>query len=192
MPKSFSLRHDTRVRLDKGLMEEATLAAREDGFDGVGEVLTILLRLYSKRRIRLGMQVDEGMQVEGGPLVSMVKARTLPQEAPIEYEERRDVDGFIERVPVEVEPSTDTDSQRPVQVKGTEDPSSECSLFEGSPRGPMMGREDLRLVGVLKYEAELFKSPHHQPQVKWIDQRGDRWGADYKMLTRMGERREKE
>lgn len=169
---------DNRIRIDEGLIEKARAKAREEGFAGVSELVSLVLRLFVRGKIKVRVEVSP-------ELVASQEEAAFPSiQAPapsiVRYEEREDADGFKERVAVEVEATSEVE-------KGPASP--DCSLFDGEPLGPMVPREGAEtLRGVLKMETELFKDPGHQPKVKWLDQRGDRWDEEFRELNRLGER----
>lgn len=169
---------DNRIRIDEGLIEKARTKAREEGFAGVSELVSIILRLFVRGKIKVRVEVSP--ELVGSQEEAAFPSIQAPASPLVRYEEREDADGFKERVAVEVEATYEVE-------KGPASP--DCSLFDGTPLGPMVEREGAEtLRRVLKMETELFKDPRHQPKVKWLDQRGDRWDEEYRELSRLGER----
>lgn len=170
---------DNRIRIDEGLMEKARAVAREEGFTSVSDLVSLILRLLVRGKIKVRVEVEPELVGEQDVSKYSLSTFTLPPPF-VKYEEREDVDGFKERVAVEVEATYEV-------KKGPASP--DASLFDGEPLGPMVGREEVeKLRGVLKIETDLFKTPEHQPKVKWLDQRGDRWDEEFRELSRLGER----
>lgn len=170
---------DNRIRIDEGLIEKARAKAKEEGFAGVSELVSIILRLFVRGKIKVRVEVEPELVGEQDVSKYSLSTFTLPPPF-VKYEEREDADGFKERVAVEVVATCEVE-KGPASI----DPS----LFGGEPLGPMVEREWAeKLRGVLKMETELFKDPTHQPKVKWLDQRGDRWDEEYRELSRLGER----
>lgn len=169
---------DNRIRIDEGLIEKARAKAKEEGFAGVSELVSIILRLFVRGKIKVRVEVEPELVGEGAASLAFPVVQAVSPL--VRYEEREDADGFKERVAVEVVATCEVE-KGPASI----DPS----LFGGEPLGPMVSREWAeKLRGVLKMETELFKDPTHQPKVKWLDQRGDRWDEEYRELSRLGER----
>lgn len=169
---------DNRIRIDEGLMEKARAVAREEGFTSVSDLVSLILRLLVRGKIKVRVEVEPELVGEQAASLSFPVVQAASPL--VRYEEREDVDGFKERVAVEVEATCEVE-------KGPASP--DASLFDGEPLGPMVGREEVeKLRGVLKIETDLFKTPEHQPKVKWLDQRGDRWDEEFRELSRLGER----